>query len=293
MEYRMKSIIYLIFLVSCTSSSLNFDETVSINIESCNILYNEFLTDNRDSKEEIFIVGHAYGRPGEGSFFPDRLTLFFQQNLNPNTKNYLALTGDFVRNPDLESYIKVKNYINDNFNGYFISIGNHEIGNGNNTNGPGLDNYFEVFGDDFFYEEFNHFLLISGNFSNKDWLPNEKQKKEINDLINLTDKDYVIILSHQLFWLLDSKGDISPNSDAILEEDLKKDSLNWILNSDDKNFIIISGDFGAFGDKAHCTYEDNKLFIANGIGDYESDTILKISENETSFNIKEFKLNNF
>ena len=177
----MKSIIYLIFLVSCTSSSLNFDETVSINIESCNILYNEFLTDNRDSKEEIFIVGHAYGRPGEGNFFPDRLTLFFQQNLNPNTKNYLALTGDFVRNPDLESYIKVKNYINDNFNGYFISIGNHEIGNGNNTNGPGLDNYFEVFGDDFFYEEFNHFLLISGNFSNKDWLPNEKQKKEIND----------------------------------------------------------------------------------------------------------------
>ena len=155
------------------------------------------------------------------------------------------------------------------------------------------DNYFEVFGDDFFYEEFNHFLLISGNFSNKDWLPNEKQKKEINDLINLTDKDYVIILSHQLFWLLDSKGDISPNSDAILEEDLKKDSLNWILNSDDKNFIIISGDFGAFGDKTHCTYEDNKLFIANGIGDYESDTILKISENETSFNIKEFKLNNF
>lgn len=293
MEYRMKSIIYLIFLVSCTSSSLNFDETVSINIESCNILYNEFLTDNRDSKEEIFIVGHAYGRPGEGNFFPDRLTLFFQQNLNPNTKNYLALTGDFVRNPDLESYIKVKNYINDNFNGYFISIGNHEIGNGNNTNGPGLDNYFEVFGDDFFYEEFNHFLLISGNFSNKDWLPNEKQKKEINDLINLTDKDYVIILSHQLFWLLDSKGDISPNSDAILEEDLKKDSLNWILNSDDKNFIIISGDFGAFGDKTHCTYEDNKLFIANGIGDYESDTILKISENETSFNIKEFKLNNF
>ena len=145
----------------------------------------------------------------------------------------------------------------------------------------------------FFYEEFNHFLLISGNFSNKDWLPNEKQKKEINDLINLTDKDYVIILSHQLFWLLDSKGDISPNSDAILEEDLKKDSLNWILNSDDKNFIIISGDFGAFGDKTHCTYEDNKLFIANGIGDYESDTILKISENETSFNIKEFKLNNF
>ena len=289
----MKSIIYLIFLVSCTSSSLNFDETVSINIESCNILYNEFLTDNRDSKEEIFIVGHAYGRPGEGNFFPDRLTLFFQQNLNPNTKNYLALTGDFVRNPDLESYIKVKNYINDNFNGYFISIGNHEIGNGNNTNGPGLDNYFEVFGDDFFYEEFNHFLLISGNFSNKDWLPNEKQKKEINDLINLTDKDYVIILSHQLFWLLDSKGDISPNSEAILEEDLKKDSLNWILNSDDKNFIIISGDFGAFGDKTHCTYEDNKLFIANGIGDYESDTILKISENETSFNIKEFKLNNF
>ena len=289
----MKSIIYLIFLVSCTSSSLNFDETVSINIESCNILYNEFLTDNRDSKEEIFIVGHAYGRPGEGNFFPDRLTLFFQQNLNPKTKNYLALTGDFVRNPDLESYIKVKNYINDNFNGYFISIGNHEIGNGHDTNGPGLDNYFEVFEDDFFYEEFNHFLLISGNFSNKDWLPNEKQKKEINELINLTDKDYVIILSHQLFWLLDSKDDISPNSDAILEEDLKKDSLNWILNSDDKNFIIISGDFGAFGDKAHCTYEDNKLFIANGIGDYESDTILKISENETSFNIKEFKLNNF
>tara|TARA_A100001011_G_C14196751_1_gene793847 strand:- start:122 stop:1027 length:906 start_codon:yes stop_codon:yes gene_type:complete len=295
MGYKLKFITFLftMFFLYCTSNNLNFDETISINIENCNLSYNEQIKESRFSENEIYVVGHAYGKPGEGEFFPDNLTNFFADNLNMQSINYLALTGDFVRNPDLNSYTKVKDYIDENFDGYFISIGNHEIDNGHNISGPGLDNYFKIFNKDFFYQEFNHFLIISANFSNQDWLPNVEQKKEINDLINTTDKDYVIILTHQLFWLLDAEEDISPNSDALLRENLNQNSLNWIDKVNNKNFIVISGDYGAFGDETYCTHKDNKLFIANGIGNLNSDTILKISENDLNFNITERKLNDF
>lgn len=291
-KFKFKTPLFILLFFCCTSNNIDFDETISLNIENCNISYNEHTNTDKFSNKEIYVVGHAYGKPGEGNFFPDNLTNFFNNNLNKNSINYLGLTGDFVRKPDLNSYTKVKNYINDNFEGYFISIGNHEIDNGHNVTGQGLDNYFKIFNKDFFYQEFDHFLIISGNFSNQDWLPNAKQKKEINDLINKTDRDYVIILTHQLFWLLDADDNISPNSDALLKESLNKDSLNWIHQENDKNFIVISGDYGAFGDKTYCTFQDNKLFIANGIGNLKSDTILKISENDLNFSITEYKLNN-
>ena len=100
-------------------------------------------------------------------------------------------------------------------------------------------------------------------------------------------------MTHQLFWLLDAEDDISPNSDALLRDSLEQNSLNWISEVNDKNFIIISGDYGAFGDSTYCTYDENKLFIANGIGNLKSDTILKISENDLGFSITEHKLNDF
>ena len=293
MGYKFKILLSMLLFFSCSSNILNFDNTISVNIENCNIFHNEQINESNFSEKEVYVVGHAYGKPGEGDFFPDNLTNFFDDNLNDKSINYLGLTGDFVRNPDLNSYIKVKNYIDENFAGYFISIGNHEIDNGHNNSGQGLENYFKIFNKDFFYKEFDYFLIISANFSNPDWLPNTEQKKEINNLIYKTDRDYIIILTHQLFWLLDAEDDISPNSDALLRDSLEQNSLNWISEVNDKNFIIISGDYGAFGDSTYCTYDENKLFIANGIGNLKSDTILKISENDLGFSITEHKLNDF
>ena len=57
-----------------------------------------------------------------------------------------------------------------------------------------------------------------------------------------------------------------------------------------KNFVVISGDYGAFGQKTVCHIEQNNLFIANGIGNHKNDSILKISENKNSIYIEEIIL---
>ena len=58
-------------------SSVNFDSKISINLESCEINYNLHNTNSDNILSEIYIVGHAYGEPGVGDFFPERLTNYF------------------------------------------------------------------------------------------------------------------------------------------------------------------------------------------------------------------------
>ena len=283
MKKSVASIMFFITFLSC-SSKINFDKRISINLESCEINYNleNKISDNILS--EIYIVGHAYGQPGKGDFFPERLTSYFNNNLDSDTENYLALTGDFVREASVENFLKVENYIKSNFNDYLISIGNHEL------NSNSLENYFSVFEKEFYFKEFENYLIISPNFSNPNWLPNKGQINQVNKLINNTQKDYVILLSHQLFWLNVTNGDLVPNSDALLIDKLPKKPLDWIDSSKTKNFIVISGDYGAFGDKPFCKQDDNKLYIANGIGNTKKDSIIKIINKENSFEIIEVAL---
>lgn len=286
---------FLLFTV-CFSNSLEFDEDIYVEIENCELNYGSKNLKEQSSKNEIYIVGHAYGKPGVGNFFPERLTDYFDESVNNSVSNYIALTGDFVRKPTKSSYEKVKKYLEQNFYEYFLSVGNHEINNGDNTSGEGLDNYFEYFKKDLFYKEFQNFLVISANFSNNNWLPSESQKRKINTIINNSSKKYIILLSHQLFWLLDADVEIKPNSDALLQPrdyyvSLSYDSLSWIDKSNEKYFIVISGDYGVWGDRTYCKSIDNKLFIANGIGDNPNDTIIKIFDYNKGFAIQELELN--
>ena len=54
-------------------------------------------------------------------------------------------------------------------------------------------------------------------------------------------------------------------------------SVGWINDFSNKNLIIISGDYGANGQETFCLIKENKIFIANGIGNSENNTILKLS----------------
>ena len=152
------------------------------------------------------------------------------------------------------------------------------------------ENYFKVFGKTFIFGIQN--LLISANFSNPNWLPSNEQISKINNVINESSKDNIILLSHQIFWLENADFEMNPNSYALLEEDLKKDSLSWLENQKNKNIIVISGDYGAQGQATACYLDENKLFIANGIGENENDTIIKISETKNLLFIEELSLNN-
>jgi len=271
------------------NSSGNIDNFLgksnNININNCDLMKFSTTSPNKLSNADIYIVGHAYGKPGEGEFFPNNLTSFFDLNINKNSENYIALNGDFVRTANNESFRKVKEYIEDNFDGYFISIGNHEVSSD-------LQSYFNYFDSDFFFQEFNNFLIISANFSNNNWLPSNDQIEKINKLIEDTDKKYIFLLSHQLFWINEAGNEIKPNSDDLLTVPLEQNSLNWLNPSNDKKFIVISGDYGAWGDKTYCKLINNKLFIANGIGDTTNDSIIKIHDYDNSFFIEEIILVN-
>ncbi len=275
--------IFFMTILSC-SSNIYFDSKISINLESCEINYNLHNANSDKILSETYIVGHAYGEPGKGDFFPERLTSYFNNNLDADIENNIALTGDFVRESSVESFLKVRNYIESNFNDYLISIGNHEL------NSNSLENYLSVFEKEFYFKEFENYLIISPNFSNPNWLPSNEQVTEVNKLINNTEKDYIVILSHQLFWLNETNGDLVPNSDDLLKNELPRDPLSWIDSSKTKNFIIISGDYGAFGAKPYCKQDGNKLYIANGIGDTEKDSIIKIINKENNFEIIEINL---
>jgi len=212
------------------------------------------------------------------------LLKYFTKNLNSSNKQYLALTGDFVRVPSAESFERVKNYIDEKFSGYFIALGNHEVE-------FGKDNYNLFFDEEIFFNDFNNFLLVSANFSNSDWLPDQDQRNLINNIVKQSGKDIIIILSHQLFWLKEVKNEISPNSDALLKSQLNENSLFWLDEIDKKTLIVISGDYGVFGQSTYCKIVDNKIFIASGIGNYYEDSIIKISEFTESIYIEELYIN--
>jgi len=250
--------------------ALNLD-SLFLNIPACKSNPNKTLDKNLKSEEELFIVGHAYGDTSSNSnFLPSYLTKYLKESKDANFSS-IALTGDFVRSNDEASFRKVKNFIDANFKTYFLALGNHEVEKN------GLENYFKIFKEDLFIQEYYDVLIIAANFSNPTWLPTSKQISAINTAIEETSATNILLLSHQIFWLRETKTEIEPNSFAFLTEDLPYNSVGWINDFNDKNLIIISGDYGVKGQQTFCLIKENKVFIANGIGNSEKNSILKLS----------------
>ena len=267
---------YCVLDAYATSTTVNKDITLNfdnlfLNISACKLNQNKTLDKNLKNEEEIFIVGHAYGDTDSNSdFFPSNLTKYLEENRDVNFSS-IALTGDFVRSNDETSFRKVKNFIDSNFKTYLIALGNHEVEKN------GIDNYFKIFKEDIFIQEYYDVLIIAANFSNPTWLPTSKQISAINTAIEETSATNILLLSHQIFWLRETKAEIEPNSFAFLTEGLPYNSVGWINDFNDKNLIIISGDYGVKGQETFCLIKENKVFIANGIGNSEDNTILKLS----------------
>lgn len=280
---------YCVLDAYATSTTVNKDITLNfnnlfLNIPACKLNQNNTLDKNLKSEEEIFIVGHAYGDTDSNSdFFPSNLTKYLEENRDVNFSS-IALTGDFVRNNDETSFRKVKNFIDVNFKTYFISLGNHEVYKSS-------DSYFKIFKEDIYIQEYYDVLIIAANFSNPNWLPTLDQISAINTAVEKTSASNILLLSHQIFWLKETNGEIEPNSYAILTEELPYDSVSWINDFNDKNLIIVSGDYGAYGQETFCLIKENKVFIANGIGNFENDTILKLSVYRELIYFEELYLN--
>ena len=285
MGLKNKNIFYISLIVIVIFSTLYFNigTNLEINVNMCELGDKKINYENIDSK--LYIVGHAYGKPGEGDFFPENLTDYLKADSEPHLKNnYIALTGDFVRIASIENLQKVKEYLGNNFKDFFISPGNHEVDE--------FQNYLNIFKFDFYSKEFNNYLLISANFSTNNWLPSDEQKEKINELINESKKEVIVLLSHQIFWLKEFPDDLNPNSYDLLKYELSPNSLYWIENLDNKKLVIISGDYGAWGDKTYCNYREDITFIANGIGNHPNDSLIEILEYRNNVLIQEKTLVN-
>jgi len=283
MELRNKNYIYIGLVIIILFFFLGSNTNLEINVNMCELENKTIDLESIDSK--LYIVGHAYGKPGEGDFFPENLTTYLKEDSELHQKkDYIALTGDFVRIASTQNLQKVKLYLDKNFKNYFISAGNHEV--------EEFQNYLNTFEFDFYSHEFNNYLLISANFSTYNWLPSDEQKEKINELINESKKEVIVLLSHQIFWLNEFPDDLNPNSYDLLNYELSPNSLYWIENLDNKKLVIISGDYGAWGDKTYCNYREDITFIANGIGNHPNDSLIEILEFRNNILIQEKSLAN-
>ena len=228
------------------------------------------------------MIGHAYGSKETATVgMSDKVTKYIDKNIR-NQNSTLVLTGDIVYESTLESLLKVKQDINNNFGNYLIAVGNHEVQDNNN--------YYEVFDKDLFLLKKNNTLFIAANFSTKNWLPTKNQQNKINNYLEINKNiDTVFLFSHQLFWQLDVDSEIQPNGMNLLEDNLIRNSTKW-LNLNEKNLIVISGDYGANGQQSYCKKLGNTIFVANGIGDKKNDTIIQIYMNDEGFYILKKKL---
>ena len=207
------------------------------------------------------------------------MNYFSRRNVYDN--EIAIFNGDFNRNNTIEDLELTKIQIEKHFDTYYLVPGNHEVRENNN--------FYKVFKTDFFSIELHNTLLIGANFNNPDWLPSLYQKNLINEIIKKSTSKTIILFSHQLFWKDLFRNDVSPNSDQFLKK-LDPLPIDWI-DTNRKELVVISGDYGAVGARTFCKNYENITFIANGIGGLETDTIIKIFETKNGLMFKEIKLN--
>ena len=267
-----------------TNSSLSNVESQNHSIsgdQNCKILENNTVLSEEDIVNTLTVVGHAYGKPGGDNIglSENLLNYFSSQDIYDN--EIAIFTGDFNRYNTIEDLKQVKIQIEKHFDTYYLVPGNHEVRENNN--------FYKIFKKDFFNIELQSALLIGANFNNSDWLPSIYQKNLINEIIKKSTSKTIILFSHQLFWKDLFRDDVSPNSNQFLKK-LDPLPLDWI-DTNGKELVVISGDYGAFGAYTFCKNYGNITFIANGIGGLETDTIIKIFETKNGLVIKEVKLN--
>jgi len=240
---------------------------------------------NETFDERYYVVGHAFGKHNDNNIgLSEKLLNFF--NGEDITNNHrLILTGDFTQNASLENFKIIRDQINNTFDNYYLSIGNHEV--------TDLESFKIIFKKDFHIFEKGNFIFIVANFSNSDWKPDLSVQEEINKKINSINDKTIFLFSHQIFWLSAVEAKIEPNGYNLLEEVLDEEPLSWIENYSNNNFVVISGDYGMRDSSTFfCERSDNVIYIANGIYDKDNDVILNLQLNNNNYFIEKILINN-
>ena len=206
----------------------NLDLEVCLNTFST-ISYEE--KQNISSKNNVYVIGHAYGSHSGNNLGLSNSVLNFFKSLTIDNQ-ILILTGDIVRESSLENLELVQNQISTYFDEYYIAVGNHDIDAGRSNN------FYKVFGSDLNFINLNSTDMIVANFSTFNWKPALADQVRINSFIEQSINETIIIFSHQVFWYNLTVNEPKLNGKVTLKEDLGLDTLDW-LETNGKNVIVI------------------------------------------------------
>ena len=279
-KYHKKTAIILFFIISC---NINVDKNLSDCLNTFSNLGSDQL-ENESNVNHVFVIGHAYGsHAGDNLGLSKNVLSFVKQQKLDN--QILILTGDIVRENTIKNLQLVKNQIETNFSEYYVAVGYHDVGI------EGLDNFYSVFNNDLNFIRLSSIDLIVANFTTSNWKPTLEDQESINNFIRKSSKDTIIIFSHQVFWynLTEKKPKLNETG-----REVSKDIHEWIQN-ENKNLIIISGDYGKDDPETFCEYDtsENVLYIASGVYENIEDRALVINDAIKGFSISELKLSDY
>tara|TARA_B100000282_G_scaffold167589_2_gene121325 strand:+ start:990 stop:1838 length:849 start_codon:yes stop_codon:yes gene_type:complete len=273
---KIKFFLIVTLISFCNNPTQKYSST-----NDCLNAFNVGEIESSDINEQFIIAGHAYGSHQSDN---PALSYQFLNFLDKNkSKEYsIILTGDFIRNSTLENMNVLKKQLDQYSSNYYFSIGNHDIDYGRS------EAFYKVFENDLDLISFGNVDLVIANFSNFNWEPKDSDKKAINSFLKDSKSKYIIIFSHQIFWEEMVVNPIQKNADDLLEVPLKKNALDWLERSE-KTVIIVSGDYGLHEYETYCEHntETDTLFIANGLYDRDTDTVLELTISDQDFRFLE------
>lgn len=273
-KYRREIVFLLIFVVPISFFLLSNNE--------CSLFLESSI--NQSVSNRIFIMGHVYDKNSENEFSEQLQSFLNEQILSSNDVGIFS--GDIVISSTKDRLKESQKIISSYFTQFYVSAGNHDFG----------DAFLEIYGEYFYAFETKHFLVLGTSFNTQNWLPNDNDKNLINNLIKTTEKNNILLISHQLFWIKKANSNFlsikkaEPN-DIPDNVTISANPFDWI-ELDDKKLIVISGDSGKWGQEFFCKdISNNIIVISNGLGGFQDDSILIIKENDFGYNFEQIYIN--
>tara|TARA_B100000767_G_scaffold237033_1_gene231066 strand:- start:3916 stop:4860 length:945 start_codon:yes stop_codon:yes gene_type:complete len=243
---------------------------------------------NNSEEYNFFIAGHTYGIPNKKvrGFYKS-----FYRSISKNKKyNFGILAGDFVQEPNEESWDAIDKQISSLNYKIYIVAGNHDY------NDENFHLYEERYGKTFYNFKYKKdlFIILDSNLNNLN-IVNE-QLEFLKNTINSEKFNNLYIVSHHMIWMFNDKVfNSNKNSKFNFKSTYQPDDFKtnfWdevapLLLKLEKNIYLVSGNIGQFPRhrSVYCKQFKNIKFLSTGMGGEKYDNYLIFKKNNQKIQI--------